>query len=196
MGRKLKLPKELRKKNKTKSSRLGVPFQNMSDDDIINHFIGNVMFLKRYIAYTKQDYETVKGLLRESISYVKNTEREDFAQYIKVCREAFQDPNTDKRQFYDYIITYLQDVQRSAVSQASFIQSLEEKHKESSYWHWVFPSTIGNNTSNPFHYDFAYDFFLGNLTSEELKSKYSLDHPMYIRMLKTLQVQGIIPEPL
>lgn len=189
MGRpKLRYPKNLRGKKTKYESRLRTPFQEMSDRDIVYHYLRNNTFLKSYMNYSRQDYETCKRSIRETLQYVDERE---FAKFVKICQEAFKTKGEDRRGFDNNIVALLQDLRK----ESNLLQS-EEVCEEPICEQWIFPSSLIHNHSNTFLYDIAYDFFINDLDFKELMIRYELRAPELLKHLKEIKAEGITPLPI
>ncbi|MDD3412602.1 MAG: hypothetical protein PHY47_01245 [Lachnospiraceae bacterium] len=188
MGRpKSRYPKELRKRNYRAETQLTTPFQEMSNCDIVLYFLRSRSFIKTYMNYTKSSYENARKSIRESLIHV---EQEEFATFVKICQRSFKAKDQDRRGFYHYIISFLQDCRNEF-----FLSTGEELLEEEICQQWLFPSLAIDN-SNRYLYDISYDFFIENMNRASLRTKYNLFGNELKKILKEIKKQEITPLPL
>lgn len=184
---KSRYPKELRKKKTKLGTRLKTPFQSMSNCDIVWYFLRNSSFIKTYMNYTKQDYVSAQQSIREGLEYVN---KEEFAEFVKICQRSFKAKDQDGRGFDYYIVAFLQDLKYEYKLQAKG-EILPEPLQEQ----WFFPS-LQINKGDTFLYDIAYDFFIENFSLKDIQIKYELSSEEVIQALKEIRRQEITPLPL
>lgn len=188
--KKNKYPKHIRRDKGVHQKRLGVPFDTMSDDAIVSYFLNSHAFLRSFMNKTKTSYEKSVTLIWEVLLDVQ---KEDFAEFVRVCLEAHKDPSEDRRGFFNSIIVYLQDEAR-----LYFQKQMEEQLSETIPIpkEWFFPKLSFFVNPHNYLYDFSIDFFLNNSGETELRRKYKLNRQSYFKMLHSIRDAGLTPVPL
>lgn len=184
-----RIPKDVRRVQGSHEKRLSLPFSSMTDTDVIQYFLDSNSFLRKFINYTNKDYKNSSEIIREVLLDVQ---KEDFAQFVRVCHKAYSDPCEDRRGFFNQIVCYIQD-EAKLLYQKKVEQELVQEMAESQ---WVFPIALSFLSPHKFLYDFSIDFFLNNAGETELRNKYKLNRQNYIKTLIKIKDFGITPVPL
>jgi hypothetical protein len=160
-------------------------FDLMSDSEIVLYFSNNEALTSRFIDRKKWTRTDSINLLNKVMF---NCDQKDFAYNIKLYSKAFKTESETKLRFVDYVISYI-----SFLSKEIDYQSKREDLVKDpiSYTRILLPD-ITEYSGDKYYYDFAVDFFRGE-EAKYLKDKYKMNHHTYVRALRYINKEGLVP---
>jgi hypothetical protein len=160
----------------------------MSNDQIVLYFINSKSFARKFMHKTKKDLDTSLSIIKKVLL---NYDQEDFSNYVKLCSKAFKTKTESKLRLVDYIINYICFLEK----ELDYENKREDLLKDPISYTTIFPSKI-TYKGHKYYYDFAFDFFFNKLENKPLRDKYKLDYSAFIKALKYIYEEGLVPVTL
>lgn len=184
-----RIPKDKRERFEGRTSYTRIDFASMADCDVISFVLHSEQF-KRYLLTTFRnlDYNSISLFLQRTLNYV---DKKAFADTVRLYHKAFRAQGFESKSFFNYIFTYLQEVD----GDIKFYEVHLFEEKEETYHQFYFPSPFVLPVDS-WSYSLARSFFYIEPSEWSLSCSYSLSLASLRKKLKRIYEEGISPQCL